>query len=515
MTGTERFDAGYDLPAPSDAHIRRLADQLGLELSDATFAVMAEGVRGSVTALRGLRHLAPAEPPTRHPRLPGRRPTPDENPYNGWSWRCEVAGAGEGPLAGLTVSVKESVCVAGVPMSNGSALVDGHIPRHDATVVTRLLDAGATITGRATSENFGLSSGSNTSSAGAVVNPADPERSVGGSSSGCAALVASGACDASVGTDQGGSVRLPAALCGIVGLKPTYGRVPYTGVLSIETSLDHVGFFARDVDTVRRMLDATAGPDGLDARRCPPQPDPLHREPGREGPWRIAVLREGWEAVSSTAPVRRRLDEVADALRDAGHEVDEVSVPEHLPAGLVPTPIYAEGITTQLLGSGGASRGAKGFHPEDELVATLRAIKAQPDLLPDTGKLFALVGAHLGEAHLGRYYWRAQNLALGLRRRYDEALAGYDALLMPTCAPSPVAQPMPVEPGPAAVFEAAFGYHVNAAVFNLTGHPAISVPAGLIDELPFGVMLVGAHDDDEALCAMASVVVGAAPEGGS
>lgn len=514
MTDTHRYDAGYDLPAPSDGHIRRLADELGLELSEATLAAMAERVRGTVVALRGLRHLVPAEPPTRYPRLPGRAPRPDENPYNAWSWRCEVVGAGEGPLAGRSVAVKESVCVAGVPMSNGSALVDGHLPRHDATVVTRLLDAGATVTGRATSENFGLSSGSNTSSAGAVVNPADPERSVGGSSSGCAALVAAGACDVAVGTDQGGSVRLPAALCGIVGLKPTYGRVPYTGVLSIETSLDHVGFFGRDVATVRRVLEVTSGPDGLDARRCPPQPDPLRPAPGREGPWRLALLREGWEAAGDPGPVHRRMARVADALRAAGHAVDEVSVPEHLPAGLVPTPIYAEGITTQLLGSGGASRGAKGFHPEDELVATLRALKAQPGLLPDTGKLFALVGAHLGQAHLGRYYWRAQNLALGLRERYDTALDGYDALLLPTCAPFPVAQPMPVEPGPDEVFDAAFGYHANAAAFNLTGHPAISVPAGTLDGLPFGVMLVGAHDDDEALCAVAETVAGVASEGG-
>src|SRR5665811_2627923 len=146
------YDAGYDLPEPADAELRRLAEDLGFEFSDATFGSIAERVRATVSSLRLLASLDPAVPPTRHPRLAGEPAGADDNPYNAWSWRCEVSGAADGPLRGTTVAVKESVCVAGVPMSNGSAVREQHIPAYDATVVTRLLDAGATVSGRATSE---------------------------------------------------------------------------------------------------------------------------------------------------------------------------------------------------------------------------------------------------------------------------------------------------------------------------------------------------------------------------
>jgi len=499
------YDPGYDLPEPSDAELRRLAQDLGFELSEATFASMAERVRGTVGALGLLAALDPATPPTRHPRLAGGPPGGEDNPYNAWSWRCEVDGAADGPLRGVTVAVKESVCVAGVPMSNGSAVLEHHIPAYDATVVSRLLDAGATVNGRATSENFGLSSGSNTSSSGPVLNPAAPTHSTGGSSSGCAALVAAAACDIAVGTDQGGSVRIPAALCGVVGLKPTYGAVPYTGVLSIETSLDHVGLFGRDVATVAEAFALAAGPDGFDPRRCPPTTRP-RRDPGRDGPGRIALVTEGVDAVDEGHDVGALVDSAVERLRASGATVDTITIPEHAVSGLVATPIYAEGICSQLFESGGTSLGWKGFYPEHELVATLRGLKAQPALLPDTGKLFALVGAHLRRTHLGRYYARAQNLAIALREVYDDRLADYDALLMPTCAPFPVALPLPEAPSPDDVFDAAFGYHLNAAVFNLTGHPAVSVPAGHHGDLPFGMMLVGAHDDEAVLLQLATAL---------
>lgn len=494
-----RFSAGYDLPLPDEASLRRIAADLGFSVDERTFTTFVERARSSVVGLRSLRDLPVATPPTRYPRLPGGPPAPDANPFNGWSWRCDVAGQLGGPMTGTTVAVKESVCVAGISMSNGASLLDGHVAAIDATVVTRLLDAGASIVGRATSEGFGLSSGSNTAVTGAVTNPRRAGYSVGGSSSGCAAVVAAGDCDLAVGTDQGGSVRIPAALTGIVGLKPTFGLVPYTGVLSIETSLDHVGFLALSTATIRRALDATAGADGYDPRQVV-----ADRLPD-SAPTRVAVLREGVDAVGADTDVRARVEAVCSALRAEGIDVDEISVPEHALSAVISIPIYAEGITEQLR-AGGTSRGWKGWYPETEIVTLARSLRASPNQLPDTGKLFAILGTYLREQHFGRYYARAQNAALALRACYDRALDRYDALLMPTCAPEPVALPLPEEPDANDVFDAGFGYHVNTSIFNLTGHPAISVPAGTVRGLPFGVMFVGRHGDDNKLLAVSDVV---------
>ena len=173
----------------------------------------------------------------------------------------------DGPLSGRTVAIKDNIMVAGVPMMNGSETLEGFVPTRDATVVTRLLAAGATIVGKAVCEDLCFSGGSHTSRTGPVRNPWDPSRSAGGSSSGSAALVAAGAVDLAVGGDQGGSVRIPSAYCGTVGHKPTHGLVPYTGAFPIELTLDHLGPITRTVADAALMLGVFAGSDGLDPRQ--------------------------------------------------------------------------------------------------------------------------------------------------------------------------------------------------------------------------------------------------------
>ena len=172
-----------------------------------------------------------------------------------------------GPLAGRSVAIKDNTAVAGVPMMNGSATLEGFVPARDATVVTRLLAAGATIAGKAVCEDLCFSGGSHTSRTGPVRNPWDTTRSAGGSSSGSAALLAAGVVDIATGGDQGGSVRIPAAYCGVVGHKPTHGLVPYTGAFPIEQTIDHLGPMARTVADVALTLAVLAGPDGLDPRQ--------------------------------------------------------------------------------------------------------------------------------------------------------------------------------------------------------------------------------------------------------
>ena len=178
-----------------------------------------------------------------------------------------VKGAESGPLAGKTVALKDNVCLAGVPMMNGSATLEGYVPDQDATIVTRMLDAGATIMGKAHCEAFCLSGGSHTGALGPVHNPHKHGYSAGGSSSGSGALVAAGEVDMAIGGDQGGSIRIPASFCGIYGMKGTWGLVPYTGVMPIEATIDHTGPMTATVADNALLLEVLAGPDGLDPRQ--------------------------------------------------------------------------------------------------------------------------------------------------------------------------------------------------------------------------------------------------------
>ncbi len=174
------------------------------------------------------------------------------------------------------MALKDNVALAGVPMMNGASTLEGFVPASDATIVTRMLDAGATILGKAVCEHFCLSGGSHTSDPGPVHNPHRIGYSAGGSSSGSGALVAAGEVDLAIGGDQGGSIRIPASYCGIVGMKPTHGLVPYTGVMPIETTIDHTGPMTASVGDNALLLEVLAGPDGLDPgnmrRRSPPIP---------------------------------------------------------------------------------------------------------------------------------------------------------------------------------------------------------------------------------------------------
>src|SRR3954470_19975606 len=259
------------VPRPDRDDVAELARAYGLQHTDAELDTYALLVAGSLDAYDAVEELYPAI----RPEPPADRPVtwPDEagNPLGAWYVRTEVHGADDGPLAGRTVAIKDNTAVAGVPMMNGSHTLEGFVPSRDATVVSRLLAAGATITGKAVCEDLCFSGGSHTSRAAPVRNPWHPGRSAGGSSSGSAALVAAGDVDLATGGDQGGSVRIPSAYSGIVGHKPTHGLVPYTGAFPIELTLDHLGPMTRTVADAAAMLSIMAGEDGLHPR----QPDAI------------------------------------------------------------------------------------------------------------------------------------------------------------------------------------------------------------------------------------------------
>src|SRR2546427_3116288 len=214
------------LPTPNE--LKAVGRQLGMSLSDADVAFFLDTMAGTVAAYHAIEAMADPMPPVKYPRTPGYRPEGADNKYNAWYYKSEVQGAPSGKLRGKRIALKDNVCLAGVPMMNGASTLEGYVPDVDATIVTRMLDAGGTILGKVHCEYFCFSGGSHTSAAGPVHNPRKPGYSAGGSSSGSAAVVAAGEVEMAIGGDQGGSIRIPAAHCGGYGLQPPPRPLPPT-----------------------------------------------------------------------------------------------------------------------------------------------------------------------------------------------------------------------------------------------------------------------------------------------
>ena len=226
------------------------------------------------------------KPAVKYPRDGGWRPSADENQLGAWYVKTSIKGKAAGKLAGRRVALKDNICLAGVPMMVGAAFLEGSVPDIDATIVTRILDEGGEIAGKAVCEYYCVSGGSHTSSTGPVQNPRKHGFTTGGSSSGSAALVAAGEVPMAIGGDQAGSIRIPASYCGIVGMKPTFGLVPYTGIGPLEITIDTAGPMTANVADNALLLEVIAGPDGLDARQHQVPRRQIHRgaAAGRQRP---------------------------------------------------------------------------------------------------------------------------------------------------------------------------------------------------------------------------------------
>ncbi len=477
---------------PNSEQLQALAGRLHMQLTPQQAAEYLALMQPSFDAYDLIDGLPDEIPAVRYPREGGHRPSGGENPLNAWACKAEVRGAAEGPLAGRTVVLKDNIALAGVPMMNGSSTLEGFVPAYDATVATRLLDAGATILGKATCEHFCLSGGSHTSDPAPVHNPHRHGYSSGGSSSGSAALVAAGAADLAIGGDQGGSIRIPSAFCGTYGMKPTHGLVPYTGVMPIEATVDHIGPITANVRDNALMLNVIAGSDGLDPRQYAPPAEDYTRALGRgaEG-LRIGILAEGFGLANQDPRVAGKVREAAARLEGLGAAVGEVSVPEHGLAGALWQPIGCEGLTAQMMHGNGMGFGWKGLY-DVGLLDRHAGWRDSADALSATLKLCMFVGQYGLERYHGRYYAKAQNIARRARAGYDRALADYDLLLMPTVPI--VAQKLPEPGAPLAEYVGrAFEMIGNTAPLDITGHPAMSIPCGTVDGLPVGLMLVGRH----------------------
>jgi amidase len=484
--------------APTAAQLGEVAAELGFHFSAADLEAHREALLASFGAYNLVDRLPDEVPPVRWPRLPGRRPAAEENRYGAWYVKTEVMGAASGKLAGKKVALKDNICLAGVPMMNGASTLEGYVPEIDATVATRILDAGGTIAGKTVCEYFCFSGGSHTSASGPVHNPHRIGCSAGGSSSGSAAVVAAGEVPMALGGDQGGSIRIPAAFCGIYGLKPTHGLVPYTGIMPIELTLDHTGPMTATVEDNALLLEVLAGPDGLDPRQYGAAAKPYREALGRGAAGlRIAVVEEGFGHAQSLPQVDAVVREAAERYRGLGATVETVSIPMHKIGGAIWLPVAAEGALMQMMQGNGFGFNWQGLYVTS-MLDFHSGWKNRADELSDTLKNTMLLGHYMATRYRGRYYAKAQNLVRRLRRAYDEVLARCDLLLMPTLPI--VATPLPEANAPVGeILQRGFEMLANTAQFDCTHHPAMSLPCGLCDGLPVGLMLVGKAFDEETI----------------
>ncbi len=483
---------------PTFAQMKEIVTELGMHLSDARIQEFLEVMQPTLDAYDVVDALPDYLPPVLYPRTAGYRPAPEENPFNAWYVKSEIKGAPRGPLTGKTVAIKDNVCVAGVPMMNGASTLKGYTPDVDATVVTRLLEAGATIVGKAHCEYFCLSGGSHTNATGPVHNPHKHGYSAGGSSSGCGALVGAGLVDMGVGGDQGGSIRMPASFCGCYGMKGTHGLVPYTGAMPIETTIDHLGPMTTNVMDNALMLEVLAGADGMDPRQYDVKTDRYTAAVTRGvSGLRIGVVKEGFGRPESEAVVDQKNRAAADLFRRMGATVDEVSIPWHLKGGPIWTPIALEGLMNQMMTGNGFGTGWKGMYTTS-LLDFHANWQNRADELSDSLKISMFIGQFHLKHTRGHYYAKSQNLARQLKVEYDKVLSAYDLLLMPTTPMK--AQPIPPKDSSLALWcQRAFEMIGNTAPFDVTGHPAMAIPCGMAEGLPVSMMLIGKRYDESTI----------------
>jgi amidase len=486
---------------PTLEELGRVASRFGLSVTQDDLRSYQGLMGGMLASYNRLDQLPEPTLAVKYPRDAGYRPAPAENPLGAWYWRTHITGASSGPLAGKTLAIKDNVCVAGVPMMNGSSVLEGYVPRSDATIVTRILDAGGTILGKAVCESLCFSGGSHTSDTGPVRNPHDPTRSTGGSSSGSAALVAAGAVDMAIGGDQGGSIRIPSCWCGIYGLKPTYGLVPYTGIFPIELTLDHTGPMARTVADVALLLEVIAGPDGLDPRQRADQQGEAYTQAltGHARELRLGIVEEGfgWPGTSE-ADVDAAVREAAHAFERLGATVTSISLPLHRNGVDIWTAIGIEGATMLMVQGNSMGTNWKGHYTTDLLDVYARGRLTRADDLSETVKLVMLLGQYMQEHYHGRYYAKGQNLARLLTQAYDAALQECDVLVMPTLPMKATVLPAPGASREETVARA-FEMTVNTMPTDVTGHPALNVPCAVSGGLPVGMMLIGRQGEEATL----------------
>jgi aspartyl-tRNA(Asn)/glutamyl-tRNA(Gln) amidotransferase subunit A len=393
-----------------------------------------------------------------------------------------IAGGGDpGALAGVPVALKDNLCTRGIPTTAGSHILEGWIPPYDATVVSRLRAAGAVLIGKTNLDEFAMGSSTENSGFGATRNPWDLGLVPGGSSGGSAAAVASGLAAIALGSDTGGSIRQPAALCGVVGMKPTYGGISRFGLIAFASSLDQIGPLARTVEDAAAMVETVGGHDPRDSTSLDLSAGDL-RSALSLGPGglRVGVITDFLaDAQPECAAVVRK---AAEALSVAGARVDEATIPElklGLPAYYLIAPAEA---SSNLARYDGVRYGLRVDAPDaSEMNARTRAAGFGAEV-----KRRIMLGTYvLSAGYYDAYYAQAQRARTLIARAFANAYRDFDVLLAPTTPSVAFALGAKVD-DPVAMYLS----DLFTIPSNLAGHPAISVPYALADGLPVGVQVL-------------------------
>ena len=415
--------------------------------------------------------------------------------------REAIEGASTGPLADRTVAVKDNISTEGVRTTCGSATLAEYVPPYDATVVERLGKAGATIVGKTNMDEFGMGTTTETSHFGPTTNPVDDERVPGGSSGGSAAAVAAGEADLALGSDTGGSVRCPAAFCGVVGIKPTYGLVSRYGLVAYANSLEQIGPLAPTVGEAAELLDVIAGADERDAttRSQGDDADYASAADGDVEGMTVGVLTDLVEGADDR--VRSVFEGTIDDLAAQGAEIREVELDSLEHAVQAYYVIAMAEASSNLARFDGVRYGQSGGFEGDWNDAFARSREA--GFGPEVKRRVLLGTYALSAGYHDRYYKKAQDARAWIKRDFDGTLAEADVLASPTM---PVLPPKLGESldDPLALYL----MDANTVPVNLADLPAISVPAGTADGLPVGVQFVGPAFGEQRIVRAGSAIEG-------
>jgi len=414
--------------------------------------------------------------------------------------RLEVelsAGKPLGPLAGVPVAIKDNLCTKGIPTTCSSRMLEHFVPPYESTVTQRLWDAGAVLVGKTNLDEFAMGSSTETSAFGTTRNPWDVSRVPGGSSGGSAAAVASGQCLVALGSDTGGSIRQPASFCGVVGLKPTYGRVSRWGLVAFASSLDQVGPFSRTVADAAAVLQVIAGHDPRDATSLDvPVPNYLAGLEKSIRGLRVGILKEAF-AEGLNPEVKASVEAAAQQLEGLGCELVEVSCPQ-FKAGIATYYVIAPSeASANLARYDGVKYGHRSA--EADSLSTMTALSRAEGFGPEVQRRILIGTYALSAGYVEAFYKKAQQVRTLIRREFERAFEQVDVLLTPT-APTTAFQPGEHANDPLAMYLA----DLLTIPANLAGLPAISVPCGFDSKgLPIGLQLMAPVLEEEPLLRVA------------
>ncbi len=399
--------------------------------------------------------------------------------------QAAVAAAPGGPMHAMPIAVKDNIATTSLSTSCGSKILQGWVSPYEATAVTKLRAAGAVIIGKTNMDEFAMGSSTENSAFGPTLNPLDHARVPGGSSGGSAAAVAAGICRISYGSETGGSVRQPAAFCGIVGVKPTYGRVSRFGLVAFASSLDHIGVFGATVDDAALGLQVIAGHDRQDATTIDVPVDDYRAQAGKPLAGLVVGVPAEYFPASLDARIRAKCDRAIAVLRDLGAEIRNVSLPHTdlaIPVYYILAPAEA---SSNLARFDGVRYGPRA--PSDDLRGMYERTRSE-GFGPEVTRRIILGTYVLSQGHYDAYYRKAMLVREKITEDFATVFAsGVHVLFTPT-TPSPAfgfgAKTDPLEMYLSDIF---------TATANLAGVPAMSQPIGLVDGMPVGGQLLAAH----------------------